>query len=138
MESSSHPHGLGFGGCLEKPRLFIPETFTGCSADFFDRTYASGVLLPNEAMEKFEIEDLEVWAVGGAAVIEHALKKQEEYREIKDAALLEAGKVHDKSSLAQDFQTGLMDSKLLAHRVSVRGRQEFAVDEQHGGYKLEH
>jgi len=129
--------GLGFGGCLERPRLFFPESLTGCAADFLDRTYSSGSLLPNEALERFEIEDLEVWAVGGAAVIEESLKKQEQYRAAKNAALLEAQRVHDKSFLAQDFQSGLIESKLFAHQDTVRGRQDFRVDDNHGGYKIE-
>jgi TLD len=133
----AQPHGLGLGGCMQKPRLFIPESMTRCSADFVDRTFASGSLLPNEAMERFEIDELEVWGVGGAAVIEQALAKRDEFRQLQHAAQVDAGSVRDKSFVVEDFTSGLMDNKLFEHQQTVRGRHEFQVDDLHGGYKLQ-
>lgn len=89
------PHGLGFGGNLDKPRLFIPETFEQCSADFFDKTFHSGELLSQDAMERFEIQILEVWGVGGDAVISQALQDRAEHRERSDTAVLRARRVLD-------------------------------------------
>jgi hypothetical protein len=134
----SRVYGLGFGGCMEKPRLFIPEALVDCSAGIVDRTYAPGGMLSNDALEKFEIEDLEVWGVGGAAVIEQALVKREEHRQLQRIAELDAASVRDKSFVVSDFSSGLMESKLFKHREQARGRNEFSVDEQHGGYKLPH
>jgi hypothetical protein len=123
---------------MENPRLFFPESLMGCSAGVVDRTYASGSLVPNEALEKFEIEDLEVWAVGGVAVIEQALAKQDEYRQCQHVAITDAASLRDKAFVLSDFSSGLMESKLFKHKDQTRGRHEFLVDDQHGGYKLEH
>jgi hypothetical protein len=123
---------------MERPRLFFPESLTGCSAGVVDRTYVSGSLLPNDALEKFEIGDLEVWGIGGAAIIEKALLKREEHRQRQHAAELDAASIHDKSFVLSDFASGLMENKVFKHREHVRGRPEFSVDEQHGGYKLQH
>jgi hypothetical protein len=38
--------GLGFGGDMSKPRLFIPESFEGCSAGYLDKTFKPGELVP--------------------------------------------------------------------------------------------
>lgn len=137
-ESGTLPNGIGFGGCLEKPRLFIPESFEHCSADFLDRTFESGSLLPEEALEKFELTTLEVWGVGGDEVITQALRSRAEYRDRTDTAILKARMIHDKKFLAEDMQSGLIMTDIFKHREETRGRHDFAVDEKHGGYKIEH
>jgi hypothetical protein len=38
--------GLGFGGSLPRPRLFIPESLEHCTADYLDKTFSPGHLLP--------------------------------------------------------------------------------------------
>lgn len=130
------PYGMGFGGSLDKPRLFIPESLENCSAGFLDKTYVSGDLVPDEALEKFEIENLEVWAVGGDEVIQKALKDQVNYRDLQEVVVKNAKTIHDKSAIAADMQTGLIHNKLFVHQEQARGRHEFAVDDKHGGYKI--
>lgn len=137
-KSSTLPHGLGFGGCLEKPRLFFPETLEHCSADFLDHTFESGNLLPIEALEKFEISSLEIWGVGGDDIITSALRERAEYRERTDTAIAKARVIYDKSFIATDMKSGLIQGNLFSHRQDVRGREEFQVDDEHGGYKIEH
>jgi len=88
-------NGLGFGGTLSKPRLFIPEAFEDCSADFSDQTFQSGDLLPPEALQKFGIKCFEIWAVGGSPdVIAKALEHRTEYREMQATLLQNARAIH--------------------------------------------
>jgi hypothetical protein len=132
------PHGLGLGGTISKPRLFIPESFEHCTADYLDKTFESGELLPPEALEKFEIKCLELWGVGGDEEIQKGLRDRAEFRNKTKEMLEKARTVHDKSAFAKDLKSGLLLGKLYDHQEYVRGRQEFAVDDKHGGYKLEH
>jgi TLD len=134
---SGLPHGLGLGGSLDKPRLFIPESFQRCSAGVLDKTFQSGELLPVKTLEKFEIQHLEVWGVGGDETITSALRDRAEYRERCDAAIHRARTVHDKMQFTEDMQSGLIPTTLYEHHKDVRGRQEFSVDDTHGGYKIE-
>jgi len=138
-ESGLHPHGIGFGGTLEKPRLFIPESFENCSAGYLDRTFQPGHLLPETELEKFELSSLEVWGVGGDTIVKKALHEQKEYRERTNKAILRARTVQDKEFVVRDIKAGLViGDKLFSHVESTRGRPEFRVDDKHGGYKIEH
>jgi hypothetical protein len=137
-QNDVRPKGLGFGGTDAKPRLFIPESLEECSAAFFDSTYESGSLLPEEALEKFRIKYLEVWGVGGDQVISKALRHRAEYREATNTLIQRSRKVTDKTQFAQDMHSGLIPNKLYEHDAQVRGRQEFIVDDEHpGAYKIE-
>jgi TLD len=131
------PHGIGFGGTIDKPRFFIPHTFEGCTAGFLCKTFESGELVPPESLEKFELKFLEVWGVGGDEVINKALRERAEYRERTDTAILKARIVQDKTQFADDMKSGLIPNNLFSHMGSARGRPDFKVDEAHGGYKIE-
>lgn len=131
------PSGLGFGGSLERPRLFIPESLEHCQARFFDKTYQVGELLPMDELEMFEIAAVEIWAVGGTEMINKALQDRTEYIARHEAYLLSARVVHDKSQFVADFESGLIPNTLYGHKHQVRGNQDFVVDEEHDGYKVE-
>jgi TLD len=135
--TEASPLGLGFGGSICKPRLFLPESLEECSADFFDVTYESGDLLPKEAMESFRIKYLEVWGVGGGKVIEGAMAARSEYRERMNASIENARTVLDPRVFVAGLQSGLLPSKAFIHSEQARGRADFCIDEVHGGYKLE-
>jgi len=135
--TEASPLGLGFGGSICKPRLFLPESLEECSADFFDVTYESGDLLPKEAMESFRIKYLEVWGVGGGKVIEGAIAARSEYRERMNASIENARTVLDPRVFVAGLQSGLLPSKAFIHSEQARGRADFCIDEVHGGYKLE-
>jgi hypothetical protein len=137
LQKQDLPRGIGFGGTPDKPRLFIPESFEECSAESLDKTFESGDLLPLDAIEKFEIQCLEVWGVGDDEVIKDALKERADLRERTDTAVFNARVVHDKSQFAKDMKSGLLATKVFVDDKDVRGRSEFVVDEDHGGYKLE-
>lgn len=137
--NSSTPRGLGFGGTVAKPRLFIPESFENCTAGFLDKTFQEGNLLPSDNLEKFQIKSIEVWGVGGEESIAKALRDRADHRERTNTVIEQARMVLDKTAFAKDLQSGLIPgSKIFAHDKEVRGRQEFRVDEEHGGYKLDH
>lgn len=136
-DGSDVPRGLGFGGSLNQPRLFIPESLDGCTAGFFDKTYQTGSLLPEDALEKFDISVIEIWSVNGGEEIQQALHNQAKYRDRHQEYLREARIVHDKSEFVKDFETGLFETALYEHRRHTRGREDFRVDEAHGGYALD-
>lgn len=131
------PHGLGFGGTLNNPRLFISEDFNTCKAGYLDDTYQKGDLLPKDALEQFHIKSLEIWGVGGDEVISEALQERDKYRQQTDSVVYNARVITDKTGFLPDLKSGLMDTKIYKHREETRGRAEFSYDEKHGGYSLE-
>ena len=129
--------GLGFGGSINHPRLFVPESLEGCTAGFLDNTYKAGNLAPDDALEKFDISVIEIWAVNGDIAVKEALEEQAKYRNRNQAFLESARVVRDKYQFARDFETGLVPSSLFEHKAHVRGRHEFRVDDSHGGYTID-
>ena len=129
--------GLGFGGSLDWPRLFIPESMENCHARFFDKTYEVGELVPVDELEKFDVAAIEIWAVGDEDTIKNALRDRDEYRERQETYLMNARVVKDKSQFVADFESGLIPNSIYDHKRHARGRPEFAVDEEHDGYKIE-
>ena len=127
--------GIGFGGTKDMPRLYIHPSMEGCNAGVMDGTFRDGALLPADALEKFSIKSLEVWAVGGDEAIQKGLKVRERQREITDSSIYQARVIKDKSSLVKDIN--LLDTNLYKHLNEARGRAEFRVDDKHGGYVLE-
>ncbi|KAL7516461.1 hypothetical protein ACHAWX_001475 [Stephanocyclus meneghinianus] len=127
--------GLGFGGTKDMPRLYIPASMEACNAGVMDKTFREGDLLPGDALEKFDIKSLEVWAVGGDDVIRNGLKARGDWRALTDSTIYQARVIKDKSSLVKDIN--LLDTSLYKHLSEARGRAEFRVDEKHGGYVLD-
>jgi len=127
--------GLGFGGTKNMPRLFIPASMEACAAGVMDKTFQNGNLLPEDCLEKFNIKSIEVWGTGGEEAISNGLASRAKQREITDSAIYQARVIKDKKPLVEDIN--LMDTKLYKHREEVRGRSDFSVDNEHGGYKLE-
>lgn len=126
-------HGIGFGGDNLQPRLFIAESFEGNLALSNDMTFESGPLLPRseDGMSKttFEIDNLEVWGVGGDAVVAEALESRVRARAIKDANIKKARKV-DKAAFLDDFRSGIIESKAFQHRQQVQGRAECDLEDR--------
>lgn len=128
-------HGIGFGGTVQQPRLFLPESFDDCRAAERDLTFEKGPLL-NTNLQNFEIDSLEVWGCGGTEVVQVALGARDRQRDIKDAAIRKARKV-DKAAFLDDFRSGLISSKAFAHREQMRGRGSACVnDDDPNDYKL--
>jgi hypothetical protein len=119
-------HGIGFGGSINQPRLFLAESFDDCRAQAQDMTFEKGPLLPGKE-QQFVIDDLEVWGVGGTAVVLEALADRKKSRGVRDAAIQKARKV-DKAAFLDDFKSGLIESKAFAHRGQIQGRDAASVD----------
>jgi hypothetical protein len=130
------PEGLGWGGTSDMPRLWIPASLERCHAGGWDKTYQPGPLLPDECCERFEIQYLEVWAVGGEERIEQGLAKQAMFRQQTKEALQQARVVLDKREFVNDLQQMPL-TKVFQHQALSRGRHDFVLDEKHGGYKIE-
>ncbi len=137
-------HGIGFGGTTLKPRLFISESFDGCMAATGDLTFEAGPLLPSQLRKNkdigidtppptkyFDLESLEVWGVGGDAVVAEALGDRSKQREIVAANIRKARKV-DKAQFLDDFKSGLIESKAFNHRAQIQGREECHIDDDDG------
>jgi hypothetical protein len=123
-------HGIGFGGTVNDPRLFISESFDHCQAASADMTFEKGRLLADGSGgsngKHFEIDSLEVWGVGGTETVTEALGARAKQRGVRQAAINRARKV-DKAAFLDDFQSGLFDSKAFAHRSQVQGRDAACI-----------
>ena len=126
-------HGIGFGGTVDQPRLFLAESSLEehSVAGSRDMTFAHGSLLPpmtaddssSHLQSHFELFSLEVWGVGGSEVVEAALGERTKARQVKEDAIRRSRKV-DKAQFLDDFKSGLIDSKAFAHRQQVDGRAD--------------
>jgi len=123
-------HGIGYGGSTDKPRLFLAENFDDCLAGSDDLAFEKGPLLdmkPNGGAFRsvkdsmFDIDNLEVWGVGGTDVVEESLKARSRTRDIRQANINKARKV-DKAAFLDDLRSGVIDSKAFAHRQQIQGR----------------
>ncbi len=121
-------HGIGFGGTVDQPRLFLAESFDNCRAAAQDMTFESGRLLDHKGTT-FEIHNLEVWGVGGTEVVQEALGARSLQRDIKNAVIQKARKV-DKAQFLDDFRSGLIESKAFQHRDQIRGRADAAINDE--------
>jgi hypothetical protein len=128
-------HGIGFGGTTDKPRLFISESFDGCTAGTGDLTFEPGRLLPPREVghpnssKYFDLESLEVWGVGGDSITLSALDARHKQREIVASNIRKARKV-DKAAFLDDFRSGLIESKAFKHRGEIRGRGDCHIDDE--------
>mmetsp|Transcript_9132 Transcript_9132/g.13643 ORF Transcript_9132/g.13643 Transcript_9132/m.13643 type:complete len:209 (+) Transcript_9132:162-788(+) len=126
-------NGLGFGGTMEKPRLFISETFEGCEAGTFDYTFEPGPLLASEWDRYFDIEDIEVWGIGTEEILSDALKQRNQQQGITASNARKAQMV-DKSALLCDFSAGFMENKMFSHQAHVSQRTDINISSNAGAY----
>ena len=129
-------HGVGFGGSPELPRLYIDETLDGSCARADDLTFDNGPLLSGNSATNgsFEVEALEAYGVGSSQLIEEALFARDGQREDVAKRIRQAMK-GAKGQFLEDFQSGLVGSKLFQHRNEMRGRDggcELDKAEGHG------
>mmetsp|Transcript_30861 Transcript_30861/g.64742 ORF Transcript_30861/g.64742 Transcript_30861/m.64742 type:complete len:644 (-) Transcript_30861:1119-3050(-) len=123
-------HGIGFGGSTDRPRLFLSESFDDCRAGSDDLTFEKGPLLAGRqngggfsaaADAMFEIDNLEVWGVGGTEVVRESLEARSRSRDIRQANINKARKV-DKAAFLDDLRSGIIENKAFAHREQIQGR----------------
>ncbi|KAL7431552.1 hypothetical protein ACHAXH_001823 [Discostella pseudostelligera] len=120
-------HGIGIGGTASQPRLHITESLEECRALSYDRLFDDGDLLLGKCTQSlfyFDVDCIEVWAVGGDEWISHALRVQKDSKQIHAANLKKARTV-EKIQFLDDFQSGLTCANqqgLFGHRDLVRER----------------
>ncbi|KAL3816629.1 hypothetical protein ACHAXA_004811 [Cyclostephanos tholiformis] len=122
--------GLGFGGTVRKPRLFIDGNLEYCSVSDQDTSFEEGCLgLPPSndpfssmlSTSTYNIYSLEVYAVGDETSIHGGFRAQRQHRDIADATLRNARTV-DKAAFLGDMRNGFIETKAFAHRGQVDGR----------------
>ncbi len=122
--------GLGFGGTVRKPRLFIDSNLEYCTVSDQDTSFEEGHLgLPPSndpfssmySSSTYNIYSLEVYAVGDEESIQSGFRAQRQHRDIADATLRNARTV-DKAAFLGDMRNGFIETKAFAHRVQVDGR----------------
>jgi hypothetical protein len=129
--------GLGFGGTVRTPRLFIDCHLEECRASSKDTSFEEGHLGVPPSDDPFSstftpsggastssslhIESLEVFAVGDSETIKKGFQAQYHYRDIADSTLRNARTV-DKAAFLGDMRNGVIESKAFAHRGQVDGR----------------
>lgn len=118
------PKGLILGGSQKDPRLHLTESFEGCIAATggpFDNTYMSGPLLMVEWDKYFNVDIIEVWAVGGYDIMKNAMNEKLRHDGVVDLVRRRVQRV-DKSQFLEDFQNGLViGSKLFDHKFDEHG-----------------
>lgn len=123
-------HGIGFGGTVQEPRLFLAENFDECVASSQDLTFDNGKLVAESGSTgQFEIDSLEVWGVGGTETVESGLEAREMSRSVTEEAIRRARKV-DKAQFLDDFRAGIIGSKAFQHIQEVDGRANADLDDR--------
>ena len=124
------PLGLGFGGTVRKPRLFIDSHLEECHIAYQDTSFEEGNLGLPKSEDRFSsqfyssslhIDSLEIYAVGDEETIRSGFKAQYQHRDIADATLRNARTV-DRSAFLGDMRNGVIESKAFAHRGQIDGR----------------
>eukprot|EP00578_Thalassiosira_sp_NH16_P026935 CAMPEP_0181102156 /NCGR_PEP_ID=MMETSP1071-20121207/14157_1 /TAXON_ID=35127 /ORGANISM="Thalassiosira sp., Strain NH16" /LENGTH=633 /DNA_ID=CAMNT_0023185095 /DNA_START=67 /DNA_END=1965 /DNA_ORIENTATION=- len=121
--------GLGFGGTVRSPRLFIDSRLEECKVSPQDTSFEEGNLgLPppddlfsshtSSSSSTLRIDSLEIYAVGDEETIRRGFKAQYQHRDIADATLRNARTV-DKAAFLGDMRNGVIESKAFAHRGQV-------------------
>jgi len=129
--------GLGFGGTVRTPRLFIDCHLEECRASSNDTSFEEGHLGVTPSNDPFSstfspsggsstssslhIDSLEVFAVGDSETILKGFQAQSHYRDIADSTLRNARTV-DKAAFLGDMRNGVIETKAFAHRGQVDGR----------------
>ena len=110
------PHGLGFGGSKDKPRLFIPDSLEDCTANSSDLTYSPGPFLIDSFDGNFQIDTIEIWSTGGDGALSKGLKEQEKKRQNIEHTLLQARKIDKAQFFSNSFNQEFLLSKTFSHK----------------------
>ena len=122
--------GLGFGGSVRHPRLFIDNHLETASVSHQDTSFEEGYIgLPpsndifcsQSFSSTVHIDSLEVYAVGDEETIRRGFQAQYQHRDIADATLRNARTV-DKAAFLGDMRNGVIETKAFAHRGQIDGR----------------
>jgi hypothetical protein len=110
-------HGIGIGGSPIQPRLHLTESLEECRALDYCSLFDGGDLMlgtGTHSLNFFDVECIEVWAVGGEEWIADSLQDRERHRSIVQATQQKSRQV-DKLQFYRDFQAGLLGSHHHQH-----------------------
>lgn len=121
--------GLAIGGISAAcPRIHLTESLEGCRAVAVDSTFESGPILSDDLNSHFDVDILEVFAVGVS---------DDEYKKFRESGKLQVA-VHeatrrqaaivDRNQFVDDFVAGAFLNKGFEHRAHCDGRLEFKGD----------
>jgi len=122
--------GLGFGGSVRHPRLFMDNHLETANVSHQDTSFEEGYIGLPPSNDPFcsqsfsstvHIDSLEVYAVGDEETIRRGFQAQYQHRDIADATLRNARTV-DKAAFLGDMRNGVIETKAFAHRGQVDGR----------------
>lgn len=119
-KSFSMPHGLGFGGTTDGFRLFIPESLEHCSALASCPSYEPGRLIPTGSL--FEMDAIEIWGCGGREIVQNALVRQQEERELIDENIRKARKVDKAAFFNNEFDREMFLSQTTSYASDITRR----------------
>lgn len=139
-------HGLGFGGTVRNPRLFVDVNLEECRVSSQDTSFEEGHLGFPPSNDPFStsfsgsasssstlhIDSLEVYAVGDEDTLKRGFEAQFHHRDIADATLRNARTV-DKAAFLGDLRNGVVETKAFAHRGQVDGRAHGCLKGEEGG-----
>lgn len=103
-------HGLGIGGSSSLPRLHLTDTLENCRAVDYCSLFEAGDLLLGRAQDSlnyFDVDCIEVWAVGGDEWIQESLLAQQSKKAIMESNRTKARTVNKKHFL-QDLVGGIL------------------------------
>ena len=104
--SQSNTPGIVIGA-THHPRLHLTESFEECRSLPHDTLFQDGDLLRGKSDSYyFDIDALEVWAVGGSSWINDTLAAQRKEREVRESTIAKGRKV-DKRLLIEHFEMGV-------------------------------
>eukprot|EP00934_Nitzschia_sp_Nitz4_P004985 Nitzschia sp. Nitz4//scaffold103_size77763//32368//33720//NITZ4_005442-RA/size77763-processed-gene-0.22-mRNA-1//-1//CDS//3329532319//4975//frame0 len=125
--SNGSVYGLGVGGNPTAPRLHLTETLEDCRVMDYCSLFEPGDLMlgqGRDCLNYFDVDCLEVWAVGGEEWIHESLEVHRTQMDIAVASLQKARTV-DKKQFLSDLQGGLLTGTptgLFAHKAGPTER----------------
>lgn len=128
--SNPKTHGLALGGDSDfrSSRIFIPSSLEGCVATPTCSTYQVGTLVPPWAQKtgglpgEFDIDVLEIWAVGGEAIICSAMVDRDKARGLAADTLQKARKCDKAAFFGSAFDQEMLLGKTMAHKKDMEMR----------------
>ena len=127
--SNPKTHGLAMGGTadLRGKRIFLPSSLDEGWAGSSCGTFQSGTLVPSWALRNsdddvFDIDAIEIWAVGGDQQIAAALQARGKQRALNEDTLQKARSVDRAAFFNSTFDQEMFLGKTMAHKSEMQNR----------------
>ena len=127
--SNPKTHGLAMGGTadLRGKRIFLPSSLDEGWAGSSCGTFQSGTLVPSWARRNsdddvFDIDSIEIWAVGGDHQIASALQARGKQRALNEDTMQKARSVDRAAFFNSTFDQEMFLGKTMAHKSEMQNR----------------